>query len=167
MQGWQWRQPDHAQRENSKGLFSSKTQHGVLDAVGRHLQRWLYLQSCWAVMAGFLLNVSQASWASAINEQAEDPNGALVRLNSTHSLFFLQPQGVVTGCWKTLRSWGCPQKKGGAQESMRLYSLCTAASGRALNLSVPLSIRKVKMILHISERCMEATSACNVAAGAE
>lgn len=42
------------------------------------------------------LKTSQPSWASAINEQAEYSSRALVRLNSTHSLFSLQPQ---SGYW--------------------------------------------------------------------
>lgn len=52
-----------------------------------------------------------------------------------------------------------PTEKGEGKESTRLYSLRTATSGQVLNLSVPPSIRKVKMMLRISERCKEATSA--------
>lgn len=121
--------------------------------------------ACWMLLEGicstgcalFLLNPSQASWVSAINERAEDPNGALVRLGSTHSLFLLQPLRVVTGCWKAILSQRCSQKTGRGKKEHRLYSLCTATY-----LSVPPSICKVKVMLHSPERCKGATGACNL-----
>lgn len=96
--------------KTATGFRAQSPQYGKLDAVGRHLQHWQYLQSCWVLMAGFLLKASQASWASAINERAEDPNGALVRLNSTHSYSHCSFR-VVARCWKALLSW-VPTKGG-------------------------------------------------------
>lgn len=63
-------------------------------------------------MTGFLLNVSQASWVSVINERADDPNGALVRLNSAQ---FILPAASEGGYWmlKDPTEPRVPTEKGG------------------------------------------------------
>lgn len=95
MQGWQWRQPDHAQRENSNQLLGSKAQYGMLDAVGRHLQHWWYLQSCWVLMAGFLWKQANHHGHLLLMSKLSILAG-LLSGSTAHSLFSLQPQ---SGYW--------------------------------------------------------------------
>lgn len=134
MQGWQWRQPDHAQRENSNQLLGSKTQYGMLDAVGRHLQHWWYLQSCWVLMAGFLWKQANHHGHLLLMSRLSILAG-LLSGSTAHTVYSHCSLRVVTRCWEALQSWGCPQKRG-KKANIRLYALWSASSGRSLHLSV-------------------------------